>query len=101
MSELLVYPDNMRKNLDSMMGLVFSGKILLELAKKGISREEAYRIVQRNAMAVWETKKDFKSLLAADPDIKANLTEDELEAAFDLNHQLQYVDTIYERVFGH
>jgi adenylosuccinate lyase len=101
LSELLVYPDNMRKNLDSMMGLVFSGKILLELAKKGISREEAYRIVQRNAMAVWETKKDFKSLLAEDPDIKANLTKAELEAAFDLNHQLQYVDTIYGRVFGH
>ena len=99
LSELLVYPDNMRKNLDSMMGLVFSGKILLELAKKGISREEAYRIVQRNAMAVWETKKDFKSLLADDPDIKANLTEAELEAAFDLNNQLQYVDTIYKRVF--
>jgi adenylosuccinate lyase len=101
LSELLVYPDNMRKNLDSMMGLVFSGKILLELAKKGLSREQAYRIVQRNAMAVWETKKDFKSLLAEDPDIKTNLGEAELDAAFDLSHQLQYVDTIYKRVFGH
>jgi adenylosuccinate lyase len=99
LSELLVYPENMRKNLDSMRGLVFSGKILLELAKKGLSREEAYRIVQRNAMAVWETKQDFKSILAADPDIKTNFNDAELEAVFDLDHQLQYVDTIYERVF--
>jgi adenylosuccinate lyase len=97
--ELLVYPDRMREVLDSMKGLVFSGQILLELAKKGLSREKAYRIVQRNAMAVWEDKGDFKSLLLADPEIKESLSADEVEATFDLERQLQYVDTIYERVF--
>jgi adenylosuccinate lyase len=96
---LLVYPENMKRNLDSMKGMIFSGQVLLALAKKGLSREEAYRIVQRNAMAVWEDKGDFKSLLAQDPDIQKWLSGDELEAAFDLNRQLKHVDTIYERVF--
>jgi adenylosuccinate lyase len=97
--ELLVYPDRMREVLDSMKGLVFSGQILLELAKKGLSREKAYRIVQRNAMAVWGNKGDFKSLLLADPEIQESLSADEVAATFDLDRQLQYVDTIYERVF--
>jgi adenylosuccinate lyase len=96
---LLVYPENMKKNLDSMKGMVFSGQVLLELAKKGLSREEAYRIVQRNAMEVWAGKGDLKSLLAEDPDIQKWLTKDELEAPFDLDRQLRYVDTIYQRVF--
>jgi adenylosuccinate lyase len=98
--ELHVYPENMKKNLDSMKGMVFSGQVLLELAKKGLSREEAYRIVQRNAMDVWAGKGDLKSLLAEDPDIQKWLTTDELEAPFDLDRQLRYVDTIYERVFS-
>jgi adenylosuccinate lyase len=89
----------MQENLDSMKGLVFSGQVLLELAAKGLSREDAYRIVQRNAMAVWEGQGDFKSLLATDPEIKEWLSVEELEAAFDLDRQLKYVDTIYERVF--
>ena len=97
--ELLVYPARMREVLDSMKGLVFSGQILLELAKKGLSREKAYSIVQKNAMAVWEGKGDFKSLLSADPEIKEWLSVDELEATFDLDRQLKHVDTIYERVF--
>jgi adenylosuccinate lyase len=96
---LLVYPENMKKNLESMKGMVFSGQVLLELAKKGLSREEAYRIVQRNAMAVWEGKGDLKSLLAEDPDIQKWLSKDELAAPFDLDRQLKYVDIIYERVF--
>lgn len=96
---LLVYPENMKKNLESMKGMVFSGQVLLELAKKGLSREEAYRIVQRSAMAVWEGKGDLKSLLAEDPDIQKWLSKDELEAPFDLDRQLKYVDTIYQRVF--
>ncbi len=99
LKELLVYPESMQENLDSMKGLVFSGQVLLELAAKGLSREDAYRIVQRNAMAVWEGKGDFKSLLTADPEIKEWLSVEELEAAFDLDRQLKYVDTIYERVF--
>jgi adenylosuccinate lyase len=96
---LLVYPENMKKNLESMKGMVFSGQVLLELAKKGLSREEAYRIVQRSAMAVWEGKGDLKSLLAEDPDIQKWLSKNELEAPFDLDRQLKYVDTIYQRVF--
>ena len=67
---LIVYPERMRENLESMKGLVFSGQVLLELAKRGLSREEAYRIVQRNAMAVWSGQEDFKSLLEKDPGIK-------------------------------
>jgi adenylosuccinate lyase len=98
--ELLVYPDRMRENLDSMKGMVFSGQVLLALAKKGLSREDAYRIVQRNAMEVWQGKGDLKSLLAADPDVQNQLSAHELEAAFDLDRQLKFVDTIYERVFA-
>jgi len=99
LKELLVYPESMQENLDSMKGLVFSGQVLLDLAAKGLSREDAYRLVQRNAMAVWEGKGDFKSLLTTDPEIKEWLSAAELEAAFDLDRQLKYVDTIYERVF--
>lgn len=99
LKELLVYPESMQDNLDSMKGLVFSGQVLLDLAAKGLSREDAYRLVQRNAMAVWEGKGDFKSLLTTDPEISEWLSAQELEAAFDLDRQLKYVDTIYERVF--
>lgn len=99
LKELLVYPESMQENLDSMKGLVFSGQVLLDLAAKGLSREDAYRLVQRNAMAVWEGKGDFKSLLTTDPEINEWLSARELEAAFDLDRQLKYVDTIYERVF--
>jgi adenylosuccinate lyase len=97
--ELLVYPDNMKRNLDSMKGMVFSGQVLLELAKKGLSREEAYRIVQRNAMAVWEGKGDLESLLAKDTDVEKWLSRDELAVLFDLDRQLDHVDAIFERVF--
>jgi adenylosuccinate lyase len=99
LDELLVYPDNMKRNLDSMKGMVFSGQVLLELAKKGLSREDAYRIVQRNAMAVWEGKGNLESLLAEDPDVGKWLSRDELAALFNLERQLEHVDAIYERVF--
>lgn len=96
---LIVYPDRMRANLDSMKGLVFSGQVLLELAKTGVSREEAYRIVQRNAMAVWRNEGSLLELLSRDEDVSSRLSREALTAAFDLDHQLQHVDRIYERVF--
>ena len=99
LENLSVYPEQMRKNLDSMKGLVFSGHVLLALANTGLSREEAYRIVQRNAMAVWEEKGEFKSLLTEDPDVQSRLSPAEVETAFDLRRQLRHVDVIFERVF--
>lgn len=100
LDRLIVYPDKMRENLDSMKGLVFSGQVLLELARRGLSREEAYGVVQRNAMAVWEDKRDFKTLLSKDPDVQRHLSTEELERVFDVDHQLQHVDSIYRRVLG-
>jgi adenylosuccinate lyase len=100
LEKLVVYPVRMRENLDSMKGLVFSGQVLLELAKKGISREEAYRIVQRNAMAVWQKEGTLRELLGADPDVKKWLSEQELDRAFDLDRQMEHVNAIYRRVFG-
>ena len=100
---LIVYPDRMRVNLESTRGLVFSGQVLLELAKRGLSREEAYKIVQRNAMAVWSDKsnrEDFKSLLAKDPEIQERLSPEELDETFDYDNQIRQADTIFERVFG-
>ena len=97
---LIVYPERMRENLESMKGLVFSGQVLLELAKRGLSREEAYRIVQRNAMAVWSGQEDFKSLLEKDPGIKEKLSPEELNETFDYESQIRQVDTIFQRVFG-
>jgi adenylosuccinate lyase len=98
--KLLVYPENMKKNLDQLGGLVFSEDVLLQLAKKGMAREDAYRVVQRNAMKVWETKTDYKSLLLADPDVSKLMSKAEVEACFDINHHLAHVDTIFKRVFG-
>jgi adenylosuccinate lyase len=100
LDNLIVYPERMRENLESMKGLVFSGQVLLELAKKGLSREEAYRLVQRNAMAVWQKRGALRELLGADPDVRKWLDETELDRAFDLDRQLQHVDAIYQRVFG-
>jgi adenylosuccinate lyase len=97
---LIVYPERMRENLESMRGLVFSGQVLLELARRGLSREEAYRIVQRNAMSVWSGQSDFKSLLGKDPDIQARLSPKELDDTFDYESQIRQVDTIFQRVFG-
>jgi adenylosuccinate lyase len=97
---MVVYPERMLENLNRSRGVVFSGTVLLELAKKGISREQAYEWVQRNAMRSFAEQKDFKSLLAADPDVTCVLTPAEIERAFDLNEQLKHVDHIFSRVFA-
>lgn len=97
---LVVYPENMLKNLNQMKGLVFSQKILLDLTQAGVSREDSYRLVQRNAMKVWEEGKDFQTELLADPEVIGSLGEDKIREAFDLNYHLKHVDTIFRRVFG-
>ena len=98
--KLVVYPDTMRKNLDRLGGLVHSQRILLALAQKGVAREEAYRLVQRNAMKVWAGGGDFLTLLKADPEVRKHLSEAELAANFDLDFHMAQVDTIFARVFG-
>ncbi len=97
---LVVYPENMQRNLDRLGGLVHSQRVLLALTQKGASREEAYRLVQRNAMKVWQEGGDFQKLLAADPDVRKYLSEAEIAANFDLGYHLKEVDTIFARVFG-
>jgi adenylosuccinate lyase len=96
---MVVYQDRMRENLERSRGVVFSGTVLLELAKRGVSREQAYEWVQRNAMRAFHEQKDFKSLLLADPDLTKVLRAADIEKAFDLNDQLRNVDAIFERVF--
>jgi adenylosuccinate lyase len=98
--KLVVYPENMRKNLDRLGGLVHSQRILLALTQAGASREEAYRLVQRNAMQVWRGEGDFLRLLKGDEAVRAKLSETELEALFDLGYHTKHVDTIFRRVFG-
>jgi adenylosuccinate lyase len=97
---LVVYPENMRKNLDRLGGLVHSQRVLLALVDKGLAREDAYRLVQRNAMRVWQEGDDFLALLKADPDVSKALTAGELEALFDLGYHTKHVDDIFARVFG-
>ena len=98
--KLVVYPQNMRKNLDRLGGLIHSQRVLLALTQKGVSREEAYSWVQRNAMPVWRGEGDFLTLLKADDDVSRALSRGELEALFDLGYHLKRVDTIFARVFG-
>jgi adenylosuccinate lyase len=98
--KLVVYPETMRKNLDRLGGLIHSQRVLLALTQKGISREEAYALVQRNAMPVWRGEGDFLTLLKADKDVRKALTREELEALFDLGYHLKGVDGIFGRVFG-
>ena len=97
---LVVYPDNMLRNLNQMKGLVFSQKILLDLTQSGVSREDSYRLVQKNAMKVWEEGKDFQTELLADPEVVGALGESKIRESFDLNYHLKHVDTIFRRVFG-
>ena len=99
-SGMVVYPDRMRDNLDRSRGVVFSGQVLLELARRGVSREQAYEWVQRNAMRAFHERTDFKALLLADTDVAGVLGAAEIERAFDLDEQLRNVDTIFARVFG-
>ena len=99
-SGMVVYPDRMLENLNRSRGVVFSGQVLLELARRGISREQAYEWVQRNAMRSFHEQQDFKALLLADADVDQVLPAAEIEKAFDLNEQLRNVDAVFERVFG-
>ncbi|HEX4693310.1 adenylosuccinate lyase [Sphingomonas sp.] len=100
--KLLVYPERMAKNLNKMGGLVHSQRVLLALTQAGVSREDAYRLVQRNAMKVWASDGQLSllDLLKADPEVTAALSPAEIEENFDLDHHLRYVDTIFARVFG-
>jgi adenylosuccinate lyase len=97
---LVVHPDNMLKNMDKLKGLIHSQRVLLALTQKGVSREDAYRLVQRNAMKVWEQGADFQAELAADPEVAAAMSPAEIAAEFNLGYHLKHVDTIFERVFG-
>ena len=97
---MFVYPARMRENLDLLKGLIFSGQLLLDLVEKGASREEAYRWVQRNAMQVWETREDFRSLAECDEDIRRYLTPREIARVFNVERYLKHVDEIFRRVFG-
>ena len=100
--KLVVYPERMQKNLDRMGGLIHSQRVLLALTQAGLSREEAYAVVQRNAMKVWESDGELSllNLLKADPDVSTRLSNDELDALFDLDYHLKHIDVIFERVFG-
>ena len=98
--KLVVYPENMQRNLDKLGGLVHSQRVLLALTQKGVSREDSYAYVQRNAMPVWRGEGDFLTLLQADADVSAKLSDAELEELFDLGYHLKQVDTIFARVFG-
>ena len=98
--KLLVYPTNMQKNLDRLGGLVHSQRVLLALTQKGVSREDSYSYVQRNAMPVWRGEGDFLTLLKQDKDVSAKLSAKELEDLFDLGYHTKHVDTIFLRVFG-
>jgi len=98
--KLIVYPENMRKNLDRLGGLVHSQRVLLALTQKGMAREDAYRLVQRIAMKAWAGEGDFLALLKADKEVRKHLSEAELKANFDLDFHFAHVDTIFRRVFG-
>jgi adenylosuccinate lyase len=98
--KLIVYPENMRKNLDRLGGLIHSQRVLLALTQKGVSREDAYTYVQRNAMPVWRGEGDFLTLLKSDPHVSKVLSAADLEELFDLDYHLKHVDTVFRRVFG-
>jgi adenylosuccinate lyase len=98
--KLVVYPANMQKNIERLGGLVHSQRVMIALTQKGVAREDAYRLVQRNAMRVWQGEGDFLAFLTADKDVRKHLSETELKENFDLGHHLAHVDTIFQRVFG-
>jgi adenylosuccinate lyase len=100
LDRMLVYPERMQQNLDSTGGLVFSGQLLLDLVENGVMREDAYRIVQRNAMRAWQEDLNFRELVLNDPEITGKVSRQEIEYAFDLERQLRNVDKIFRRVFG-
>jgi adenylosuccinate lyase len=98
--KLLIYPENMMKNLDRLGGLIHSQRVLIALTQKGASREDAYKLVQRNAMPVWRGEGDFQKLLKKDPEVKKYLSDSEISEQFDLGYHLKHVNTIFKRVFG-
>jgi len=98
--KMFVYPERMKKNLESTGGLVFSGQLLLDLAESGMSREDAYRLVQKHAMRAWQHGLSFRDLVKKDKQITSRLSEKKLAHAFNLKRQLRNVDKIFERVFG-
>ena len=95
---LRVYPERMLENLAATRGLVFSQPVLLRLIEKGMERQAAYLVVQRNAMKVWDEDRDFKALLADDAEVRRLLSPEELAACFDLKHELRHVGAVFERV---
>jgi len=99
LDRLLVYPERMKRNIDMLKGLIYSQQVLLLLTRKGVSREEAYHIVQKAAMAVWEGKGTFLDLLLADGDLSRLVTPEEIRTVFDLRYHLKHVNTIFDRVF--
>src|SRR6056300_592180 len=98
--KLVIYPDNMIANMNKFRGLVHSQRVLLALTQKGVSREDSYRLVQHNAMRVWEQGADFLTELKADPEVTAAMSIEEIEDKFDLGYHTKHVDTIFARVFG-
>jgi len=100
MDKLVIYPENCEKNLNKLGGLVHSQRVLLALTQAGVSREDSYRLVQRNAMKVWREGKDFMTELLADEEVRAALSEDDITEKFNLDYHTKHVDTIYKRVFG-
>jgi len=98
-NRLVVYPENMARNLNQLGGLVHSQRVLLALTQNGVSREDAYRLVQRHAMAVWRDGEDFLSLLKVDPDITAALSSTDLDGLFDFSFHTRHVDSLFDRVF--
>ena len=99
-ARLVVYPANMNSNLNRLGGLIHSQRVLLALTQKGMTREAAYDVVQRNAMPVWKGKGDFAALLKADPEVTNRLTANEIDGLFDLRYHTRHVDEIFRRVFG-
>jgi len=99
-NNLLIYPDRMEQNIQRLRGLIYSQRVLLELTQRGLSREEAYSVVQRNAMPAWRGEADFLDLLRQDPVVSRVLDGEVLASLFSLDHHLTHVDTIFERVFG-
>ncbi|MFP3910915.1 MAG: adenylosuccinate lyase [Desulfobacteraceae bacterium] len=99
LSGLVVHPDQMMKNLQQTKGLIFSQQVLIKLAEKGLERQKAYVMVQRNALKVWDTGKEFKTLLMEDDEVSRHLDRNEIEAIFDLKYHLKHVDDVFQRVF--
>ena len=98
MNNLLIYPENMKKNINSTNGLIFSQEVLLLLIKKGLTREKAYEMVQKNAMKVWKEKIDFNKLLKSDKNIMKHVTEQEVDNLFDISKIMKNINKVYKRL---